>query len=50
MVEVYSAADIQSMISLSYIQAYVHVCPVYREKSADLQGTLKLHVQFYNLI
>ena len=29
--------------SLSYIPSYVHVRPGYREKSADLQGTLKVH-------
>ena len=29
---------------------YVHVRPGYREKSADLQGTLKLPLQFYDRI
>ena len=27
-----------------------HIRPGYREKLADLQGTLKLHMQFYNRI
>ena len=43
-------SDLQHLLSLSYIPSYVHVCPGYREKSADLQGTLKLHVRFYNRI
>ena len=30
-------------LSLSYIPSYVHVRPGYREKSPDLQGTLKAH-------
>ena len=30
--------------------SYVHVRPGYREKSADLQGTLKLDLRFYNRI
>ena len=37
-------------LSLSYIPSYVHICPGYREKLVDLQGTLKVHVQFYNRI
>ena len=28
----------------------IKLCPCYREKLADLQGTLKLHVRFYNRI
>ena len=31
-------------LSLSYIPLYVHIHPGYREKSADLQGTLKVHL------
>ena len=38
------------MLSHSYIPLYVHVRPSYREKTADLQGTLKPHVRFYNRI
>ena len=37
-------------LSLSYIPLYMHVHPGYREKSADLQGTLKLYMRFYNKI
>ena len=37
-------------LSLSYIPSYVHIHPGYREKSADLQGTLKLHLRFSNKI
>ena len=37
-------------LSPSYIPSYVHVRPGYREKSPNLQGTLKLHVQFYDRI
>ena len=35
-------------ISLYYIPSYMHVRPDHREKLADLQGTLKLHLQFYD--
>ena len=35
-------------LSLSYIPSYVHVRPGYREKSANLQGTLKPNLRFYN--
>ena len=31
-----------------HVHQGVHVHPGYREKSADLQGTLKLHMQLYN--
>ena len=34
------------MISLSYIPSYVYVHPGYREKLADLQGTLKVPCNF----
>ena len=34
--------------SLFYIPSYVHVRPGFREKSANLQGTLKPHLRFYN--
>ena len=37
-------------LSLSCIPSHAHVCPGYREKSVDLQGTLKLHLPFYNRI
>ena len=38
-----------SIYSLSYIPSDMHVlCPGYREKWANLQGTLKLHMQFFN--
>ena len=37
-------------LSLSYIPSYVHIRPGYREKSGDLQGTLKVHLQFYDRI
>ena len=37
-------------LSLSYIPLYVHIYPGYKEKSADLEGTLKLHMRFYNRI
>ena len=40
----------QYILSLSYIPSYVHIHNGYREKSADLQRTLKLHLQFYNRI
>ena len=40
----------ESDLSLSYTPSYVHVRPGYREKSADLQGTLKAHLRFYNRI
>ena len=36
------------LLSLSYIPLYVHVRPGYREKSANLQGTLKPNLRFYN--
>ena len=36
------------LLSLSYIPSYVHVRPGYKEKSPDLQGTLKAHLRFYN--
>ena len=39
---------LNNFLSLCYIPSYVHVRPGYREKSADLQGTLKPHLQFYN--
>ena len=38
------------VISLSYVPLYVHLRPGYREKSADLQRTLKLYMQLYNRI
>ena len=38
------------ILSLSYIPSYVDVHSGYREKSADLQGKLKLHVQFCNRV
>ena len=38
------------MKSLSYIPPYVYVRPGYRDKSAGLQGTLKVHLRFYNRI
>ena len=38
------------ILSLSYIPSYVHVRPGYREKSPDLQGTLMVHLRFYNKI
>ena len=40
--------DIREALSLSYIPSYVHVRPGYREKLADLQGTHKPHLRFYN--
>ena len=36
--------------NLSNIPSHVHIRPGYRDKLADLQGTLKLQVQFYNRI
>ena len=39
-----------SILSLSYISSYMHARPGYREKLANLQGTLKLHMRFYNRI
>ena len=39
-----------SIFIASQIPSHVHVNPGYREKSADLQGTLKLHMRFYNRI
>ena len=41
---------VPSLLSLSYIPSYVHVRPGYREKSPDLQGTLKAHLRFENKI
>ena len=32
------------MLSPSYIPSYVHICPGYREKSPDVQGTLDMHI------
>ena len=40
------SAKVGSCLSLSYIPSYVHVRPGYREKSPDLQGTLKSHLHF----
>ena len=37
-------------LSLSHIPSYVYVRPGYREKSADLQGNVKVHLRFYDRI
>ena len=36
--------------ALHLIASYVHIRPGYREKSLNLQGTLKLHLRYYNRI
>ena len=35
---------LKPLLSLSYIPSYVHVCPGYKEKSADLQGPSLAHL------
>ena len=42
--------NVGETLSLSYIPSYMHIRPVYREKSADLQGTVQVCLRFYNKI
>ena len=42
--------DIREALSLYYIPSYMPIRPGYREKSAGLQGALKVHLRFYNRI
>ena len=45
---IYLCSTVVLLLSLSYIPSYMHVHPGYSKKSANLQGTHKVHLRFYN--